>query len=183
MAPPALSAETVNNGSWAFEVAPDPVSEDQIAQTYEADVIVIGAGVSGLVCAASATEEGADVILFAASSTPVSRGGSNHGIGTKMHERLGITDYTKDTISGMFKRELARNGYLVDQKKWWRWANNSAPIMNWLIDLMEDAGYTTTMEIGYDDPDGTFTPIPARTTGSRSATAWSRAPVPARTWS
>ena len=156
----ALSAETVNNGSWAFEVAPDPVPEDQIAQTYEADVIVIGAGVSGLVCAASATEEGADVILFAASSTPVSRGGSNHGIGTKMHERLGITDYTKDTISGMFKRELARNGYLVDQKKWWRWANNSAPIMNWLIDLMEDAGYTTTMEIGYDDPDGTFTAHP-----------------------
>ena len=63
-----------------------------------------------------------------------------HGIGTKMHERLGITDYTKDTISGMFKRELARNGYLVDQKKWWRSANKSAPIMDWLSHRMQRAG-------------------------------------------
>ena len=155
-----LNAESIENGVWDFEIAPDPIPEDQITQTYEADIIVIGAGVSGLVTAASATEEGADVILFAASSTPVSRGGSNHGIGTKVQERLGITDYNKDTISGLFKRELARNGYLVDQKHWWKWANNSADTMNWLIDIMENAGYITTMEIGYEDVDGTFTVTP-----------------------
>ncbi len=156
----ALTAEAVEGGTWDFEVAPDPVPEDQITKTYEADIIVIGAGVAGLTCAASATEEGADVILFAASSAPVSRGGSNHGIGTKVQERLGITDYTKDTVTGMMKRELARNGYLVDQKKWWKWANHSAETMNWLIDLMEEQGYTTTLEIGYEDTDGTFTVKP-----------------------
>lgn len=155
-----LSAEVVEGGTWDFEVAPDPIPEDQITQTYEADIIVIGAGVSGLVTAASATEEGADVILFAASSSPVSRGGSNHGIGTKVQERLGVENYTKDTITGMFKQEFARNGYLIDQRRWWKWANNSAEVMNWLIDLMEDAGYTTTMEIGYEDVDGTFTAKP-----------------------
>jgi hypothetical protein len=155
-----LTSEAINNGTWEFEIAPEPVSEDQITQTYEADIVVIGAGISGLVTAASATEEGADVILFAASSTPVSRGGSNHGIGTKMHERLGITDYTKDTISPMFRKELARNGYLVDQRRWWRWANNSATVMNWLIDIMEEQGYTTTMEIGYEDDGDVFTAMP-----------------------
>ncbi|MEI3310173.1 MAG: FAD-binding protein [Eggerthella lenta] len=120
----------------------------------------MGAGVSGLACAASATEEGADVILFAASSQPVARGGSNHGIGTKFHERLGITDYTKDTIDGFIRQELARNGYRVDQKKWYKWINNSASTMNWLIDLMEAKGYTTTMEIGYTDTEGVFTAHP-----------------------
>ncbi|MFR1638315.1 MAG: FAD-binding protein [Eggerthellaceae bacterium] len=118
------------------------------------------APVSGLACAASATEEGADVILFAASSQPVARGGSNHGIGTKFHERLGITDYTKDTIDGYIRQELARNGYRVDQKKWYKWINNSASTMNWLIDLMEGKGYTTTMEIGYTDTEGVFTAHP-----------------------
>ncbi|WP_270297558.1 FAD-dependent oxidoreductase [Eggerthella sinensis] len=155
-----LSAEAINQGTWAFEIAPEPVAESEITQTYEADIIVVGAGVSGLACAASATEEGADVILFAASSQPVARGGSNHGIGTKFHERLGITDYTKDTIDGYIRQELARNGYRVDQKKWYKWINNSASTMNWLIDLMEEKGYTTTMEIGYTDTEGVFTAHP-----------------------
>lgn len=155
-----LNADTINKGTWAFEVAPDPVPESEIKQTYEADIIVVGAGVSGLACAASATEEGADVILFAASSQPVARGGSNHGIGTKFHERLGITDYTKDTIDGFIRQELARNGYRVDQKKWYKWINNSAATTNWLIDLMEAKGYTTTMEIGYTDTEGVFTAHP-----------------------
>lgn len=155
-----LSADTINNGTWSFEVAPEKVADSDITNTYEADIIIVGAGVSGLACAASATEEGADVILFAASSQPVARGGSNHGIGTKFHERLGITDYTKDTIGGYLRQELARNGYRVDQKKWYKWINNSASTMNWLIDLMEAKGYTTTMEIGYTDTEGVFTAHP-----------------------
>lgn len=155
-----LNADTINNGTWEFEVAPEPVADSEITNTYEADIIVVGAGVSGLACAASATEEGADVILFAASSQPVARGGSNHGIGTKFHERLGITDYTKDTVDGYIRQELARNGYRVDQKKWYKWINNSASTMNWLIDLMEGKGYTTTMEIGYTDTEGVFTAHP-----------------------
>lgn len=32
--------------------------------------------------------------------------------------------------------------------------------MNWMIDFMEGQGYTTTMEIGYTDTDGTFTAEP-----------------------
>lgn len=151
-----LNAEAISTGKWDFEIPPTPVAEDEITATHEADIIIIGAGVSGLACAASATEEGADVILFAASSQPVSRGGSNHGIGTKIHERLGIKDYTKDTIDGFIRQELARNGYRVDQKKWYKWINNSASTMNWLIDLMEEKGYTTTMEIGYTDTAGVF---------------------------
>lgn len=44
----------------------------------------------------------------------------------------------------------------MDQKKWWRWINNSAECMDWLIDIMEGAGWETTLEVGYDDPDGVF---------------------------
>ena len=177
-----LNAEVINTAKWDFEIPPTPVADDEITAVHEADIIVIGAGVSGLACAASATEEDADVILFAASSQPVSRGGSNHGIGTKIHERLGIKDYTKDTIDGFIRQELARNGYRVDQKKWYKWINNSASTMNWLIDLMEEKGYITTMEIGYTDT-ACSTPIQAPTTGCKWPTAWSPARARARTWS
>ena len=39
---------------WSFEVAPDPIAEDQIAETKSADVIVVGCGMSGMVTAVSA---------------------------------------------------------------------------------------------------------------------------------
>lgn len=140
---------------YAFETPPAPIEESRIAQTLEADIVVVGAGVSGMVCAAAAAEEGADVILFAASSAPVFRGGSNHGIGTKVQKRYGI-DYDANNLSPMIKKQMADAGYLIDQKKWWRWINHSAESMDWLIDIMEGAGWETTIEVGYDDPDGVF---------------------------
>ena len=36
---------------WAFEIAPDPIMEDKIAETIEADVVVVGCGTSGLMVA------------------------------------------------------------------------------------------------------------------------------------
>ena len=103
-----LNAESARQSRWAFETPPEPVDEGSVTDTYEADIVVVGAGVSGLVCAASAAEEGADVILFAASAAPVSRGGSNHGINTKAQERLGI-DYTPENVKYLMKKELAYN--------------------------------------------------------------------------
>lgn len=155
-----LNSDTVSNTQWEFEVPPAEIADSEIVETYEAEIIVIGAGVSGMVCAASAAEEGADVILFAASSAPVSRGGSNHGINTKAQQRLGF-EYTPESIKERMKQELAHNGGRVDESKWWRWANNSSTAMDWLIDIMEGAGYETTMEVAYQDADGAYTQIPA----------------------
>ena len=151
---PAASGEDVAK-RYSFETPPEPVDDSQITETFEADIIVIGAGVSGMVCAAAAAQEGADVILFAASSAPVFRGGSNHGIGTKVQKRYGI-DYDTGNLSPMMKKQMADAAYLIDQKKWWRWINNSTESMDWLIDIMEGAGWETTIEVGYDDPDGVF---------------------------
>ena len=58
---------------WSFEIAPDPIGEDVIDETIEADVVVVGAGVSGLVTACSAAEEGLKVVVVTASEAPVCR--------------------------------------------------------------------------------------------------------------
>ena len=57
---------------WGFEIAPEPIADDQIAETVEDDIIVIGAGMAGMCVAAAAAEQGAGVTLFAASSQPLS---------------------------------------------------------------------------------------------------------------
>lgn len=56
---------------WSFEIAPDPITEDKIAETIEADVVVVGCGTSGLMAANSAAEEGLGVVVVSASAAPL----------------------------------------------------------------------------------------------------------------
>ena len=70
-----MNAETYF-GKWAFEI-PDAAITD-IAETIEADVVVVGAGTGGLTVANAVAEDGGNVVLISASSKPISRGGSNH---------------------------------------------------------------------------------------------------------
>jgi succinate dehydrogenase/fumarate reductase flavoprotein subunit len=155
-----MTAEKFNNAKWSFDVPPDPVPEDKITQTISSEVIVIGSGVSGLVTAASVLNSGGQCILFSAGTKAVSRGGSNHAIGTKTQQRLGLTDYTPDKVVDHFQNEISRQGYRIDGRKWWIWINKSGEAMDWLTDLMEKAGYVTTLEIPYVDVDGGVFSIP-----------------------
>jgi succinate dehydrogenase/fumarate reductase flavoprotein subunit len=141
---------TVTSGGYSFEIPPDPIPDSQIKQTYTADIIVIGAGTSGMVCAKSAVENGADVILFSASSQAISRGGSNHGIGTKATIAQGISY----DVRKAFKQEMNRSGGRINQQLWYKFYNNSPEAMNWLIDKMEAAGYQTVIEYAPEEPDG-----------------------------
>lgn len=47
------------NEKWSFEIPPEAITDDQIVDTVEADVVVVGAGTSGLVVANTAAEAGA----------------------------------------------------------------------------------------------------------------------------
>ena len=76
----------------SFMIPPEPIPDEQISATCNHDIVVIGTGISGLCCAVSAAEQGADVIVFSAGTMPTGRGGSVHGIGTKYQAEMGIED-------------------------------------------------------------------------------------------
>ena len=142
--------------SYGFEVPPDPIPENQIAETREAQIVVVGAGTAGLVCANAAAEHGARVILISASSFPVARGGSNHAINTKLTRELGV-GYD---IGKNFKREFDRAGNRIDQTKWFLFARKSGEIMDWLIDKMVSAGLKPVLEMTEQDPDDIQSTLP-----------------------
>lgn len=152
-AAPASSGMTADAlyGKWDFEIAPEGISDDQIAETFEAEVVVVGAGTGGLTAACSAVEAGLDVILISASSKPISRGGSNHAVYSKAKERLGIPK--DDPV--VYEKEMRGNGSAVDARKWYRFYNNSEEAMNWLIDIMEAEGYITGIEAPASVPEDT----------------------------
>ena len=125
---------------WSFEIAPEPIPEEEIAETFEADVIVVGAGTSGLCTAVSAQESGLNVILISASAAPVSRGGSNHAFGSRLMDEKGVKH--EDINQALRKELLAAHGN-VDERKWYNYVRDSREAMDWMLDQMdlEGVGY------------------------------------------
>ncbi len=154
-----MTAEKKANEKWSFEIAPDPIPDSEISETITHDIIVIGAGMSGLCCAVSAQYYGGDVMLFSASSVPYARGGSNHAIGTKHQKEMGV-DYTPEIARRMVKVEQVSGTYHMDKQKWAKWINNSAESMDWMIDIMAAKGLHVGLETAYLDPDDVIETLP-----------------------
>lgn len=110
----ALTAKGLETRQWSFQIPPAAPDESIITRTETADIIVVGAGTSGLATAVSASEQGARVILVSASKGNVSRGGSNHAVYSKVMEAQGIERYDVDSF---FRSQMIAAGYNIDQEK------------------------------------------------------------------
>ncbi|MDR2402606.1 MAG: FAD-dependent oxidoreductase [Spirochaetaceae bacterium] len=129
------------NQKWSFEIAPPPITNYEEGGT--ADVVVVGAGMSGLTTALRARQEGASVILISASSNPISRGGSNSATHSTVMAEAGVPSMN---FNDYFNREQLAGSYRVDQQKWSKFANHSTEAMNWLIDLVRAKGIIVALE-------------------------------------
>jgi hypothetical protein len=106
-----------------------------------------------LVCANSALDNGAKVVLIAASKGNVSRGGSNHAMNSKLMQ-ANADKFPIPEIGEHFRKELVNNGYNVDEDKWWLYGKYSEEAMNWMIDKMAPSGYQCVLEATTSDPTG-----------------------------
>ena len=128
---------------WSFMVPPAPIPEDEITETIENDIIVVGAGMSGLTTAVAAAEQGGKVTLFSTSSAPISRGGSNFARNSKVMEELKVEPFAP---SPFYYHEMRAASFAVDQAKWMKGYNNSEEAMNWMIDIANEAGLQVILE-------------------------------------
>ena len=150
------SVHSAQSGTYSFETPPPPIPAGEIKQRVSTEVVVVGAGTAGLVCANAAAENGARVVIIASSPMPVGRGGSIHAFDSKLMRKLGLTS----NPAREFKDEMKSHSFRVDQDKWWLWAHKSGEAMDWLIDKMEAAGYESVIEMGNTDPEGIMTMHP-----------------------
>jgi succinate dehydrogenase/fumarate reductase flavoprotein subunit len=114
---------------------------------------------AGMCLAVSAQESGVDVRVFSAGTKAISRGGSNHAIGSNYQKELGI-DYSPETCLNVIRVNQVATQYFCDTRKWAKWINNSAEAMNWQIDIMTEAGLNVSLELPTVDPSGLFS-VPA----------------------
>lgn len=134
-AAPNSSAETTTD--WLGS-AP-AITEDQVKKTFDADVIVVGAGTSGLFAACSAIEQGASCIVIDKLASDVIGNGIRDtfaGVGSKQQLADGQNPNKFDVINELVRQS---NGY-GDDRLYKLWADLSGEAMDWYTDRLAEKG-------------------------------------------
>ena len=85
---PNKAPATVAESKHAWEVIPDSITD--IASVEDFDIVVVGAGIAGVIAAQSAAEAGAKVVLVEKTDSISARGHDIGAVNTKAHKAEGI---------------------------------------------------------------------------------------------
>jgi succinate dehydrogenase/fumarate reductase flavoprotein subunit len=102
---------------------------------YEADIVICGAGASGLACAITAFDAGADVLViekFDWIGGQMRRsGGALHGAPTSVQKELGVEDTAADFADYMY---YCGKDYHISKSRCQAIADASGPNIEWVLD-------------------------------------------------
>ena len=134
--PAATDTPVAQDATPSFLKAPAPIADADIKETVTADVIVVGAGMSGLCAAMSAAEEGAKVIILEKTEKVNFRGNDYGAIDNKLQKQIGNKVNKMEAV-----QEIMRyNAYKGNQKVVSLWADNSGMVSDWIMDKAEGYG-------------------------------------------
>ncbi|MDH7478841.1 MAG: FAD-dependent oxidoreductase, partial [Syntrophomonadaceae bacterium] len=134
-----------SNSKWSWEKQPAPIPASEITRTIDIDVVVIGAGLSGMCAALAAKEAGAAPILIEKNSTFSARGSHNAAFGSKLQHKLGININYRRVIRDLVAWAQGR----LKEELLWLFARKSGACMDWLIDIAEAGGMQVGLWDGY----------------------------------
>ncbi len=126
---------------YAWETPPAPISASQIKETVTADVVVVGAGTTGMAAALAAGQAGAKTILIEKGETFMAHGGHNGSTGSRLQKELGI-QIDKDQV---FQELVRWYGNKADAKLIGLWLDKNGETMDWLLDMAKAAGITVSL--------------------------------------
>ena len=129
---------------WSWETPPAKIPEAQIAETLDADVVIIGGGISGMAAAARLTEKGQRVIVVDRYKDLVGRAAHVAALDSSVMRRLGVS-IDKQKFAKDWLRTCC---YRVNEELLWLYINRSGEAMDWLLGLGGDA-IDATLYTGY----------------------------------
>ena len=161
--PNGMAAGPDAAGLHSWEIAPDPIAEEQIADEEDCDVLVIGAGLAGTCATMAALEEGAKVITIDKTNgaSPVGRGVHIAGFHTKVQQKLveeGLLE--EPDYSNVVRRWINWAQGRVKEPLLWEFAHKSGACFDWLYDIATANGMEALLWNGYyKGPDYTEYPV------------------------
>jgi fumarate reductase flavoprotein subunit len=125
----------------SFEIEPGPILPGDIKETYNTDVVIVGAGTSGKAAALTAAQAGAKVIQIDKHTMFRWNGGHIAAIDSRVQKKLGIKVDKEEVI-----RQLTRYANnLTDQRFVRLWAEHSGEVLDWVMDMTDADGIETRM--------------------------------------
>ena len=128
------------DGDW--RTPPDPITD--IAETIDADIVVVGAGVSGCNAAYTAAESGAHVVVLQKEATCIANGMGVGAYGTTMQKERG-DDWDVEEELNRWARESENRS---NRKLVHRWAEYSGEVVDRMVRLC--TGHENCEPILYD---------------------------------
>jgi len=130
-----------------YGTAPE-IADADIAETVETEILICGAGHTGMISALVAAEQGAKTLVIEKNPTVGTIRTYVGAIGTKAQNAAGVEIDKNEIVA-----DMARYGSNhVDQKLIRVWADESAETVDWLADHMAEYGITHVSE--YDTGTG-----------------------------
>jgi len=122
------------------------IDESQVVATYDAEVVVVGSGTSGLFAACSAVEEGAKTILIEKLGEDIGGSGIRDTLGAIGSKQQIANDDNPDKFDVITEMYRQSNGY-GDQRLYKVWADHSGEAIDWYTDLLDKAGIPFRHEV------------------------------------
>ena len=150
-------------GMHSWEIAPEAISADKIANTEDCDVLVIGAGLGGCCATIAALEEGAKKVITIDKNpeTVVARGVHIAGFHTKVQQGLvdqGLLE--EPNYNNVVRRWINWAQGRVKEPLLWEFARKSGACFDWLYDLATKKNLEALLWDGYyKGPDYTEYPV------------------------
>lgn len=116
----------------SFMPEPEKIEDSDISKTETFDVVVVGAGASGIPAAMSAIENGASVAVLQKENKAISQGNSGAGIDLTKSESAGV--------EALVAKLMKDNCHRCNPRLLRLWAYNSGEAVTWLIDRAMQAG-------------------------------------------
>lgn len=108
-----------------------PAAPDNVSETLECDIVVVGAGISGLATAVQASENGSKVLVLEKGGSAGGNGAGTEGVfavGSKLQKNLGIEINEVEII----RTELEEAQWVTNGALWYDMVHNSAENIDWL---------------------------------------------------
>lgn len=150
------STSTSEGSSWLTK--PETISEDQITKTEEADVVVIGAGLSGISTAASSLENGQSVIVLEKNQYPRYTGLDFGCVNPSLAKEHGLPEVDPYEVTRDWTR--LSGGCRVKADQVMQFALNSGKAMDWACEKAEAWGCTPVLSAMLSNSD-TYANFPA----------------------
>ena len=138
MADTGSGATRAADGTPSFLIAPEPITE--FDETRDFEVVVVGAGVSGMAAAMSAAEAGAKIACVQREATPSSQGNMAAGVDLNQTSEAG----KQALISYLIKLADHRSNRALLEA----WADNSFEALSWFREAASAGG----IEVNSDEP-------------------------------